>query len=81
MNSEDTVVLYTRSGCHLCEQVEKMLQMLSVNWTPVDIETNPELEKNYGLSIPVLFLPGSGQELAFPFDVDALALFLGKETP
>ena len=78
MAIENTLILYTREGCHLCEHAASMLTMLGIDWRPVDIETDTELENKYGLSIPVVFSPRSGRELAFPFDVQALAEFSEK---
>ena len=52
------VVLYTRSGCHLCEQVEEDLKSLQGSiphqLTRIDIDTDPELKKNLILDIPVV---------------------------
>lgn len=79
MEPEKSVILYTRPGCHLCEHVETLLHRLGFGFRPVDIETDPELEKVYGLRIPVVRLAGSGQELAFPFDAGALSAFLEKK--
>jgi len=76
MVSEQKLVLYMRPGCHLCDQVVAMLQSLQVAFTEEDIEDDPELERKYGLLIPVLFLPGTARELLFPFDADQLKTFL-----
>ncbi len=70
------LILYTRPGCHLCDQVVAMLQAMKICCTPEDIEKDPELERTYGLKIPVLYLPESGRELFFPFDEDQLMQFL-----
>lgn len=69
-------ILYTRPGCHLCDGVVLMLQAMNVAYRPVNIDEDPELEQRYGLSIPVLRLPDTGQELYFPFDDDRLRKFL-----
>jgi glutaredoxin len=76
MASSSELILYTRPGCHLCEQVVLMLQALDAEHTPVDIESDPGLEEKYGLHIPVLRLTENGRELFFPFDRDRLAQFL-----
>jgi hypothetical protein len=72
----DALLLYTRSGCHLCEQVVAMLEASETACTPVDIEQDPALELQYGLTIPVLRLTESGRELFFPFNQDQLMQFL-----
>ena len=69
-------VLYTRPGCHLCDQVVAMLHAMEAGFTPVDIENDEELERKYGLQIPVLRLPETGRELYFPFDQERLMQFL-----
>ena len=72
----DPLILYTRSGCHLCDQVAAMLGVIQVEYTALDIEKDDVLEQRYGLRIPVLYLPKSGQELFFPFDEQRLRKFL-----
>lgn len=53
-----TIRLYTRAGCHLCEQVEVMLARLA----PVaalerrDIDAEPALRDRYGLTVPVVVI-------------------------
>jgi hypothetical protein len=69
-----------RPECHLCDLVITMLQSLGIAYSSEDIEADPGLEEKYGLQIPVLFLPDSGQELLFPFDIDQLRMFLQEKT-
>lgn len=77
MATDAELLLFTRDGCHLCEQVEHMLQLAGIAWRAVDIECDPGLEQRYGLRIPVLRHPGSGRELDFPFSKDELIRFAG----
>ena len=74
------LVLYTGTGCHLCDQVAVMLREMGIGWTPVKIETDPELERKYSIRIPVLYLPDTGQELFFPFSENQVKKFLEGET-
>lgn len=74
------LILYTRPACHLCDQVVAMLQTMKVDCRPENIEQDPELERSYGLSIPVLRLPETGKELFYPFNEDQLRQFLRGET-
>ena len=76
MASSNEPILYTRPGCHLCDLVVSMLQALDAGFTPVNIESDRELEGKYGLRIPVLQLPENGRELCFPFDREQLAQYL-----
>jgi hypothetical protein len=52
------VTLYTRPGCHLCEQAEVELDRLRSRLPHtlrlVDITTQAELEQRYGERIPVI---------------------------
>jgi len=79
MEQTEPVILLTREGCHLCEHVENMLNQNAVNWRSVDIESDPDLESEYGIRIPVLRLPSSGRELGFPFDDVKMMEFLKEQ--
>jgi glutaredoxin len=56
------VILYTRPGCHLCEEMKQ--QMVAANCaelyslTEVNIETDPELLARYRYEIPVVSING-----------------------
>ena len=54
--------LYSRPGCHLCEDLRVLCQRLGgefpIRLTEVNIEANPALEARYGQEIPVLFIDG-----------------------
>lgn len=67
------VTLYTRAGCHLCEEAELALTALDVphRLEKVDIETDDELFKRYLERIPVVAV--DGEEL-FDYVVDVPAL-------
>ena len=43
MPPEARVVLYTRPGCHLCEEVEAWLLEVGMTWQPVDITADMAL--------------------------------------
>jgi len=66
-------VLYTTSGCHLCEQAEVLVSnVLGMTIRPVEIADDAELLERYGVRIPVLRRWDSGEELDWPFDVAAI---------
>ena len=50
--------VYSRSGCHLCEDMLIHLQQLApeldFSFDIVEITGNPDLEQKYGLRVPVL---------------------------
>jgi glutaredoxin len=67
------VTLYTRAGCHLCEEAEAALATVGVPFTleRVDIEADDELFKRYLERIPVIAVDG---EEVFDYAVDVAAL-------
>jgi glutaredoxin len=56
------LMIYSRPGCHLCEEmkavVSRTAETIPLSLEEVDISTNPELEAQYGLEIPVLMVNG-----------------------
>ncbi len=56
------VVLYTRAGCHLCEDVWRFLaqeqQRLGFQLASVDVDASPDLTARYGLQVPVVTVNG-----------------------
>ena len=70
--------LYSRPGCHLCEELaERLARLLQgrADVRIVNIDDDPVLKKRYGLRIPVL--AAEGRELsAYPLDVEAVEAYL-----
>jgi hypothetical protein len=62
--------LYTKPGCHLCEQALADLERLRRRYPHelrlVDITTDPELMRAYGERIPVLSIDGREQAAPLP---------------
>lgn len=79
MTPSGEVVLYTRPDCHLCELAAQMLQDCGATWFEVDIETDLELIRKYGIRIPVLYRADVDRELFWPFSEEAVADFLEFE--
>ena len=56
------LTLLSRPGCHLCEemrrQVEAILAGVERRWEDVDVDSDPELARRYGETIPILFVNG-----------------------
>ena len=54
--------LLSRSGCHLCEEmraeVDRMLAGDEHRWEVVDVDSDDEIARRWGDSIPVLFVNG-----------------------
>ncbi|MEU8003365.1 glutaredoxin family protein [Catellatospora sp. NPDC049111] len=52
------LTLYTRPGCHLCEDAVAVLERIGEPFEEVDISGDRELEAEYGDRIPVIMLDG-----------------------
>ena len=56
------LTLMSRPGCHLCEEMRREVDALLAGepheWDVVDVDSDPELARRYGDSIPVLFVNG-----------------------
>jgi glutaredoxin len=54
--------MYTRRGCHLCEQAWEQLEQArgrnGFALEQVDVDTDPELAARYGLEVPVVTVNG-----------------------
>ena len=73
MPSLHEVVLYSRKNCHLCDQVKSTLARLgkrgslSFVWKEVDVDSDPELVRQFGEQVPVVFIHG---KKAFKYRMD-----------
>jgi glutaredoxin len=65
------VLLYTRAGCHLCDEAKQLLRELQkkapFEFREVDIDQDPELLKRYNEEVPVVFVHG---KKAFKYRID-----------
>lgn len=52
------VILYTRHGCHLCDEASAALENHGLRPTVVDIDADPQLVERYGQSVPVVWIDG-----------------------
>jgi glutaredoxin len=53
-----SVVLYTRTGCHLCEDARRVLAENGLTPTSVDIDADPELRNQFDTCVPVVEIDG-----------------------
>jgi glutaredoxin len=71
MPEPHNVVVYSRKGCHLCEVVKESLSKLSrrggFTWREIDVDTDPELRRQYNDEVPVVFING---RKAFKYRMD-----------
>jgi glutaredoxin len=76
-----TVTVYTRAGCHLCEEAERVVRAEQADGgfrlELVDVDRDPELVRRYGVRVPVVAV--DGEEL-FEYQVppDLLRARLGR---
>ena len=72
------VTLYTRAGCHLCDQAKLVLEQARRHaefaFEEFDIDADPELRRLYNDEVPVIAIGGVK---AFKYKVD-LQEFLKK---
>ena len=56
------ITLYTRTGCHLCDQaravIEQVCAELDEEYAEVDIDTDPDLVARFTDEVPVTFVDG-----------------------
>jgi glutaredoxin len=57
-----TLTVYSRPGCHLCDEMKTVVRSVAatipLELEEVDISSDPALEADYGLEIPVLLVNG-----------------------
>ena len=57
-----SVTIYTKPGCHLCEDVERAVddvrRSLPFHLTRVDVASDPAAMAEYGFDIPVVAIDG-----------------------
>ena len=74
------LTLYSRPGCHLCDDMKAMIARVSrtvpSTLEEVDISGSAELEATYGLEIPVLMVNGE-KAAKFRISEDELIKILG----
>jgi len=65
------LTLYTRAGCHLCEDMaaalEELAQQMGFTYQAVDVDADPALAARYGKLVPVLAL---GEEVLCHYFLD-----------
>ena len=65
------IEIYSRPGCHLCDEAKKAIERVrkrhGFELRVINIEEDPALESAYGTEIPVVFINGAK---AFKYHVD-----------
>jgi glutaredoxin len=61
------VTLYSRPGCHLCDDarvvIERVCAELGESYVEVDIDTDDDLLRRFQVEIPVTFVDGEKHDL------------------
>jgi glutaredoxin len=52
------VLLYTRVGCHLCEDAKSLLLRHGLQPQEIDIDQRPDLLQQYNECVPVVVIDG-----------------------
>ncbi len=65
--STPEVVLYTRAGCHLCDDAKQVLRDAGLSFTEIDIDGDAALRARFNEEVPVVFIAG---RKAFKYHVD-----------
>jgi glutaredoxin len=83
MTPTTRVTLYTRAGCHLCEEAERVLRQeqaaAGFGLDLVDVDRDPELARRYGVRVPVVAVDGQDLfEYEVPLDLLRARLALDR---
>lgn len=56
------LTIYSRPGCHLCDEMKavvvRVARTVPLTIEEIDISADPDLERRYGVEIPVLLVDG-----------------------
>jgi len=62
MSSKAQVIVYSKPGCHLCDEATEAIRAAGCNdqiiLTEINIESDPELFSKYRYDIPVIAING-----------------------
>jgi len=76
-----TITIYSRHGCHLCDDAQNILESLreELNFEieVIDIDKDPELNKLYSDQVPVIHIDGLHHDF---YKVDPLRFRSSLET-
>lgn len=53
-----SVILYTREGCHLCEDAKALLRACGLAVEEIDIDGDEQLKRQFDTCVPVVEIDG-----------------------
>lgn len=56
--TEHQVTIYTRTGCHLCDEARELLERYGLQPELVDIDADSQLRERYTTCVPVVIIDG-----------------------
>jgi hypothetical protein len=69
------IEMYSRPGCHLCDDAKAVIEPFSRTYplelTVTDVDSNPALREAYGTEIPIILINGT-EVFRHRIDPDAL---------
>ena len=80
-SSDARVVLYGRSGCHLCDAARSVIMAVcaetGADWLEVDVDSDPRLVAAFTEQVPVTFVDGRQHDF-WQVDADRLRTALAE---
>ena len=77
------LTIYSRPGCHLCDEmkatVARVARTIPLSLEDIDISTDPTLEAQYGVEIPVLLVDGKKAAKYRVTEDELLRILQGRE--
>jgi glutaredoxin len=56
--TDHQVTIYTRAGCHLCDDARELLERYGLSPELIDIDADPALRERYTTCVPVVIIDG-----------------------
>ena len=76
------LTIYSRPGCHLCDEMEATIARVALTipltLEHIDISSDPALEAQFGLEIPVLMIDGKRAAKFRVSEDDLLRILKGR---
>ncbi|WP_425616039.1 glutaredoxin family protein [Anatilimnocola sp. NA78] len=79
--SEHQVTIYTRVGCHLCDDAKELVERYGLQPTLIDIDGDPQLRERYTTCVPVVVIDGKVRFRGRVNEVLLRRVLAGSQTP